>query len=147
MQSVCLMIVLKKKFENVGAPCSSGPEARAPMAPLFICHCIQVGSAKVYDTSSSTVSLFGVSASLHLRFGLPMFRCPPTFILHVLIERPGRVVVSTSAWHAAGLGFDSRTKHVSVLCVKTWLSTLEIVYLGVLRRPSIPSIWRLCQGK
>ena len=33
-----------------------------------------------------------------------------------------------SAWHAAGRGFDSRTRHVSLLGVKTWLSTLEIVY-------------------
>ena len=31
--------------------------------------------------------------------------------------------------HAAGRWFDSRTRHVSLLGVKTWLSTLEIVYL------------------
>ena len=43
-------------------------------------------------------------------------------------ERRGSIVVSTSAWHAAGRRFDSRTRHVSLLGVKTWLST-EIVYL------------------
>ena len=41
-----------------------------------------------------------------------------------------QIVVSTSAWHAAGRGFDSRTRHVSLLGVKTWLSTLEIGSLG-----------------
>ena len=46
-----------------------------------------------------------------------------------MIERCGSVVVSTSAWHAAGRWFDSRTRHVSLLGVKTWLSTLQIVYL------------------
>ena len=40
----------------------------------------------------------------------------------------GSVVVITSAWHAAGRWFDSRTRHVSLLGVKTWLST-GIVYL------------------
>ena len=44
------------------------------------------------------------------------------------LERRGSVVVSTSAWHAAGRWFDSRTRHVSLLGVKTWLST-GIVYL------------------
>ena len=42
-------------------------------------------------------------------------------------QRRGSVglVVSTSAWHTAGQGFDSRTRHVSfILGVKTWLSTL-----------------------
>ena len=43
-------------------------------------------------------------------------------------ERRGSVVVITSAWHAAGRWFDSRTRHVSLLGVKTWLST-GIVYL------------------
>ena len=37
------------------------------------------------------------------------------------------VVVSTSVWHAAGRRFDSRTRHVSLLGVKTWLSTLDTV--------------------
>ena len=46
----------------------------------------------------------------------------------ILIERRGSAVVSTSAWHAAGRWFDSRTRHVSLLGVKTWLST-GIVYL------------------
>ena len=46
-----------------------------------------------------------------------------------VIERRGSVVVSTSAWHAAGRWFDSRTRHVSLLGVKTMLSILEIVYL------------------
>ena len=44
------------------------------------------------------------------------------------LERRGSVVVSTSVWHAAGRWFDSRTRHVSLLGVKTWLST-GIVYL------------------
>ena len=43
-------------------------------------------------------------------------------------KRRSSVVVSTSAWHAAGRWFDSRTRHVSLLGVKTWLST-GIVYL------------------
>ena len=42
-------------------------------------------------------------------------------------ERRGSVVVSTSAWYGRRPGFDSRTRHVSLLGVKTWLSTLEIV--------------------
>ena len=46
-----------------------------------------------------------------------------------LYERRGSVVVSTSAWHAAGRWFDSRTRHVSLLSVKTWLSTGKFVYL------------------
>ena len=46
----------------------------------------------------------------------------------VISERRASVVVSTSAWHAAGRRFDSRTRHVSLLGVKTWLST-GIVYL------------------
>ena len=36
-----------------------------------------------------------------------------------VVERRGSVVVSTSAWHAAGQGFDSRTRHVSLLGVKS----------------------------
>ena len=44
------------------------------------------------------------------------------------LERRGSVVVITSAWHAAGRWFDSRTRHVSLLGVKTWLSK-GIVYL------------------
>ena len=47
-----------------------------------------------------------------------------------VVERRGSVVVSTSAWRAAGRGFDSWTRHVSlILGVKTCLPTLEIVYL------------------
>ncbi len=46
----------------------------------------------------------------------------------ILIERRGKVVVSTSVWHAAGRWFDSQTRHVSLIGVKTWLST-GIVYL------------------
>ena len=49
----------------------------------------------------------------------------------LMVERRGSVVVNTSAWHAAGRRFDSRTRYVSLLGVKTWLSTLEIVYLCV----------------
>ena len=44
-------------------------------------------------------------------------------------------MVSTSASQAAGQGFDSGTRHVSLLGVKTWLSTLEIVYLCVFQSP------------
>ena len=47
---------------------------------------------------------------------------------YILIERRGKVVVSTSVWHATGRWFDSRTRHVSLIGVKTWLST-GIVYL------------------
>ena len=47
------------------------------------------------------------------------------------LERHGSVMVSTSAWHAAGRRFESWTRHVSLLGVKSWLSTLEIVYLRV----------------
>ena len=43
----------------------------------------------------------------------------------MLLERPGSVVVSTSALHAAGRWFDSRIRHVSLLGVKTWLSTFR----------------------
>ena len=40
--------------------------------------------------------------------------------LHKLIpiERRGSVVVSMSAWHAAGRRFDSQTRHVSLLGLK-----------------------------
>ena len=48
--------------------------------------------------------------------------------VQIEIERRGSVVVITSAWHAAGRWFDSRTRHVSLLGVNTWLST-GIVYL------------------
>ena len=43
------------------------------------------------------------------------------------------VVVSTSACHATGQrsGFDFRTRRI--IRLKTWLSTLEIVYLCVFR--------------
>ena len=70
--------------------------------------------------SSSGVELFqpvGVSLSVH-----PQIR---TLSVH---QRRGSVVVSTSAWHAAGRRFNSRTRHVSLLGVKTWLS-IEIVDL------------------
>ena len=56
------------------------------------------------------------------------------FHLLINIERGSSVVVSTSTWHAAGRWFDSRTRNVSLLGVKTWLSTLQIVYLCVFRR-------------
>ena len=46
-----------------------------------------------------------------------------------LFDRCGSVVVSTSAWHAAGRdSIPARTRHV-ILGVKTWLSTLETVSL------------------
>ena len=46
----------------------------------------------------------------------------------VVPERRGGGVVSTPAWHAGGSGFDAQAVHV-ILCVETWLSTLQIVYL------------------
>ena len=58
----------------------------------------------------------------------------PVRPVHSDIKRRVSVVVSTFAWHAAGRWFNSRTRHVSLLGVKTWLSTLEIVYLCVFRR-------------
>ena len=61
------------------------------------------------------------------------YRCVDK-VTHWSKERRGSVVVNTSAWHAAGRRFDSRTRRVSLLGVKTWLSTLEIVYLCVFRR-------------
>ena len=64
-------------------------------------------------------------------------------LIHQLecIERRGSVVVSTSAWHAAGQGFDSRTRHVTLLGVKTWLSTLEIVYLCVFSEETLKAFY------
>ena len=44
----------------------------------------------------------------------------------------GSVVVSMSAWHVGG-SIPALTRHV-ILGVKTWLSTLETVYLCVIRR-------------
>ena len=38
-----------------------------------------------------------------------------TICMLIWLERRGSVVVSTSAWHAAGRWFDSRTRHVSLL--------------------------------
>ena len=57
---------------------------------------IQVGPAKVYDASSSTFSLFGVGASLHLRFGLHIFQRPPASLFRVLITTSSSVFLS--AW-------------------------------------------------
>ncbi len=56
---------------------------------------IHVGPAEVHDASSSTFSLFGVGASLHLRFGLSIFRRPPASLLHVLISTSSSVFLST----------------------------------------------------
>ena len=43
-------------------------------------------------------------------------RLDRTIYIYIYIpERRGSVVVSTSAWHAAGRWFDSRTRHVSLL--------------------------------
>ena len=50
-----------------------------------------------------------------------------------LIERLGSLMVSTTACHAGGRRFDSRTGNMTLLGVKTWLSTLEIVNLCVFR--------------
>ena len=46
-------------------------------------------------------------------------------------QRRGSAVVSTSACHAGGPG--SRPGPGTLLGVKTWLSTLEVVYLCVFR--------------
>ena len=51
----------------------------------------------------------------------------------VHISEHGSLMVSTSACHAGGRRFDSRTRHMTSLGVKTWLSTLEIVNLCVFR--------------
>ena len=41
--------------------------------------------------------------------------------------------------------------YITIIIVKTWLSTLETLYLQVSfggnTKPSVPSIWCLCQGK
>ena len=50
----------------------------------------------------------------------------------LLLTRGGSVVVSTSACHAGGRG-SLPGPGALVDCVKTWLSTLEIVYLCVFR--------------
>ena len=47
-------------------------------------------------------------------------------------ERRGSVVVSTSAYHTADRGSIPGPR--ALLGVKTWLSTIEIVYLCVFRR-------------
>ena len=49
-----------------------------------------------------------------------------------VLKMGGSVVVSTSACHAAGRG-SLPGPGALVDCVKTWLSTLEIVYLCVFR--------------
>ena len=61
---------------------------------------------------------------------------PSTFVINIAsstppLERRGSAVVSTSACHAGGPG--SRPGPGALLGVKTWLSTLEIVYLCVFR--------------
>ena len=45
----------------------------------------------------------------------------------------GSLMVSTAACHTGGRRFDSRTRRMSLLGVKTWLSTLETVYVCVFR--------------
>ena len=62
------------------------------------------------------------------QFFCPVRHVPLFEVSFRFAERRGSVVVITSAWHAAGRWFDSRTRHVSLLGVKTWLST-GIVYL------------------
>ena len=60
-------------------------------------------------------------------------RVPGSVILYCV-----SVVVSTSAWHAASQGFDSRTRHVSlyyislfIIGLKTWLSTLDLLFINL----------------
>ncbi len=50
---------------------------------------------EVYDASSSILSLFGVGASLHLHFGISIFRRPPASLFHVLISTSSSVFLST----------------------------------------------------
>ena len=56
---------------------------------------------------------------------------PTSLHWNCVVERRGSAVVSTSACHAGGPG--SRPGPGTLLGVKTWLSTLEIVYLCVFR--------------
>ena len=52
----------------------------------------------------------------------------------------GSVVVSMSAWHAAGRGsIPARTRNV-IFGVKTWLSTLETVYLCVFSEETLKAV-------
>ena len=53
--------------------------------------------------------------------------------INIIDERHGSLMVSTSACHAGGRRFDSRTRRMALLSVKTWLSILETVYLCVFR--------------
>ena len=62
---------------------------------------------------------------------LSLLSLPERGLLLSVLERRGSAVVSTSACHAGGPG--SRPGPGTLLGVKTWLSTLEIVYLCVFR--------------
>ena len=49
--------------------------------------------------------------------------------LYITIERHGSLMVSTTTCHPGGRRFALRTRRMTLLGVKTWLSTLETVYL------------------
>ena len=56
--------------------------------------------------------------SLHLSFGLPIFRCPPTSIFHVLITTSSSVFISTCPNHL------SLTSQM-LLCAPLWQPNLD----------------------
>ena len=56
-----------------------------------------------------------ILSSIYISYGCCMYSSRLWFcLLHYHVERRGSVMVSMSAWHAAGRGFDSRTRHVSL---------------------------------
>ena len=59
-----------------------------------------------------------------------------TLLMVTSLERRGSVVVSTSAWHAAGRWFDSRTRHVSLLGVAMDTEPYPVV-AGLLIRKAV----------
>ena len=72
--------------------------------------------------------------SLHLSFGLPIFRCPLTSILHVLITTSSSVFLSTWPNHlsVASLIFSSCLPHLPLLLFRLSSSSQSPLF------PSIP---------
>ena len=81
-----------------------------------------------YDTTRHTEINYitNPSSEINLRFNLSA------------AETRGSVVVSTSAWHAAVRG--SLPGPGTLLGLKTWLSTLEIVYLMCLSDETLKAV-------
>ena len=94
---------------------------------------IQVGPAEVYGASSSTFSLFGVGASLHLRFGLPIFRLPPASLFNVLISKYSSVFLSTWLNHLslASVIFSLR---FATPALALMVSDTNLIYPGIIGR-------------